>query len=233
MKRLVVIFTVLLTIGIGQTSNAATFLGPTPYLSFSDSFFSSSNFNYFYLEDFEDGALNTPGVSANKGVVGFNSPYVDSVDGDDGSINGSGNLGHSWALMNDVTNSVTFTFDKTVVGSLPTHVGIVWTDVGAWPNANYGNVTLSPFDVNGIGMGSITAYVGDGSSFGETAEDRFFGIVDMGGISRITLSMEYGVSWELDHLQYGAAPVPVPATILLFGTGLAGLAVTRLRRRKQ
>ena len=36
-----------------------------------------------------------------------------------------------------------------------------------------------------------------------------------------------------DNLTFVAQPVPVPATILLLGTGLAGLAVTRIRRRKK
>jgi hypothetical protein len=42
---------------------------PSPYLSFVDSPFAGGIYQYFYLEDFEDGALNTPGVSASGGFV--------------------------------------------------------------------------------------------------------------------------------------------------------------------
>jgi len=47
---------------------AATPIGPTPYLSFSDSPFSGGSFSWFYLEDFEDRLL-TPGVSIRPASV--------------------------------------------------------------------------------------------------------------------------------------------------------------------
>lgn len=50
-------------------TSSATFYGPTPYLSFRDSPFSGTNFSYFYLEDFEDGLLNTPGVNVTTGWI--------------------------------------------------------------------------------------------------------------------------------------------------------------------
>ena len=44
-------------------------LGPTPYLSSSDSPLSGGSFAYFHLENFEDHLLSTPGVSASAGGV--------------------------------------------------------------------------------------------------------------------------------------------------------------------
>lgn len=49
--------------------SAPVFLGPIAYKSFADSPFKSRNFDYFHLEDFEDGALNMPGVTAPSGGV--------------------------------------------------------------------------------------------------------------------------------------------------------------------
>ena len=42
----------------------AAILGPTPYLSAADSPFAGLGLSNFSLEDFEDIALNTPGLSA-------------------------------------------------------------------------------------------------------------------------------------------------------------------------
>jgi hypothetical protein len=78
------------------------FFNSSPYLSFADSPFSGSAYS-MYVETFEDGLLNTPGVSASGGNV-INGEYVDSVDvfGPDG---------HSW-YSNFVLDYFTFTFDQ-------------------------------------------------------------------------------------------------------------------------
>ena len=112
--------------------------GADAILSFNDSPFAVGSFVYFHLEDFEDSALNTPGVNLSvtslRTSITPPSEFTDSVDGDDGSIDGSGQGGHSLYLGNLETAlwplSATFTFDATSLGALPTHVGMVWTDVG-------------------------------------------------------------------------------------------------------
>ena len=69
------------------------------FSSFADSPFAGGTYEYFYLEDFEDGALNTPGVSANGGNA-YGVPgeeYRDSVDWDgDHIIDGLGNAGGNY-----------------------------------------------------------------------------------------------------------------------------------------
>ncbi|MGE9267508.1 MAG: hypothetical protein ACQKBY_05385, partial [Verrucomicrobiales bacterium] len=49
------------------------------------------------------------------------------------------------------------------------------------------------------------AFLPDGSVAGETAEDRFFGVIHDGGILRIQY---VGGSLEFDHLQVGTIPEP-------------------------
>jgi hypothetical protein len=201
------LFAVMIAAAPRVAGAATQYLGPQPYNSELDSPFHYLPHSYFYLEDFEDNALNTPGVTSSAGVAFTNGSSTDSVDKDDGTIDGNGTHGHSyWSGYSPL--AFTFTFNAGVLGSLPTMAGLVWTDVGqvsAGTN-NYGNVMFEAFDQAGVSLGAIGPFaVGDGENTGQTAEDRFFGIEYDGGISKIKMWMTNSMDFEVDHLQYGGA----------------------------
>jgi len=192
---------VLLLTAHAALAGGATFIGPTPYLSRADSPFAAElNAGHVYLEDFECGSILVPGVSPSTGNVippGFEGA-IDSVDADDGVIDGSGLNGHSFFSGNGPTG-ITFTFNQTTLGAFPTQVGIVWTDGG-------GETTFEAFDSVGTSLGTIGPIaIADGSNSGTTGEDRFFGVTFAGGISAIKISNSSG-GIEVDHLQYGLYP---------------------------
>ena len=197
----------------------------TPYLSFADSPFSGYP---MILETFEDGLLNTPGVSASGGSA-ISGEFVDSVD-----ASGSGS-GHSW-YSNFVLDYFTFSFDASVLGSLPTVAGIVWTDVGYNSvTPYYGNFTFEAFGPGGASLGSIGPYyLGDGHDNGQTSEDIFFGASNPDGISAIKISTTDTRDWEVDHLQYDPpTSVPEPSSLMLFGLGVVGLVGKRRLRKSE
>ena len=167
----------------------ATPIGPSAYLSSADSPFSPFvGFSYFFLENFEDHLLNTLGVTASAGgvtSVDFGPTIHDSVDADDGSIDGSGLLGDSFFSANGGTG-ISFTFNADALGGLPDAAGIVWTDGGT---TNGGvTVTFEAFNALNVSLGILTGAHADGSFSGGTAEDRFYGVTNTGGISRIHIS---------------------------------------------
>lgn len=170
------------------------FFGPTPYLSPGDRPFTVAAAQF---EDFEDGALNTLGVTASTFSIAssFGPGLIDSVDVDDGTLDGTCQPGCDdlWA-----NGSVTFTFDAAALGGLPTHVGLVWTDGG--PGST---VTLEAFDAAGTSLGTRAGTgFADGAFTGGTAEDRFFGVRWAGGVRQVRLSNTSG-GIEVDHLYYG------------------------------
>jgi hypothetical protein len=203
---------------------ASSQVGPTPYLQASDSPWASLLGNgMFYLEDFQDGSLNTPGVSASTGSVIGPGGLTDSVDADDGLINGNGNGGRSFFTGSGLTG-IRFTFTSGAYGALPTHTGLVWTDGHA-----SGSVRFEAFDAAGVSLGVLTGDHADGNYAGGTAEDRFYGWVHSGGIKSILITNPGpGGGLEIDHLQYGA--VPEPGTMAAIGVGVA--AVLARRRKK-
>ena len=188
-------------------------LEPSPYLSFSDSPFQGNSFKYFYLEDFEDQAFDVPGVvfstDAPENFLIPPATFADSVDADDGLIDGDGTAGYGWGFGPftgaQQPSSATFEFDLDTLSSLPTHAGVVWTDLGFNTSGSYGfgTVSFEVFDAEGNLFGTNGPFsLGDGSATGGTDEDRFFGAFNPAGISRIVLSVN-STDWQFDHLQYG------------------------------
>jgi len=207
------------------------------YSSFADSPFYGNTLNVFYLEDFEDGLFNTPGVTAVANTPGvtpgvYSGQAADSVDGDDGAIDGSGSAGHSLAGIPNVPAEdlgFTFSFDAAALGGLPTHAGIVWTDGGHGVSTQF-----EAFDADGVSLGVIgPVQTGDNSWYGTTAEDHFFGVIYDGGILGFTIRDPGGVNnLEVDHLQYGRnAAVPEPGVLPLLGSCLVVLTGYNRRRK--
>lgn len=89
---------VVVATALGATlAPGATVFGPSPYDGFGHSPFTGSEPPQVHLEDFEDGALYTPGVTAvsrdpagTPTVYGNGGPCQGSVDTDDGV----GRIGH-------------------------------------------------------------------------------------------------------------------------------------------
>jgi hypothetical protein len=198
-------------------------VGPTPYLSTADSPWSAVSFSSFYLENFEDGALNTLGATSAgaTSIVDAGNQFADSVDGDDGTIDGSGTAGRSHYTTNGVAG-IEYNFNAGALGGLPTHVGIVWTDL-----SGSADVFVDAYDSASQLLGTIAAgALNDGLSTGQTAEDRFLGWVHPGGIAQIRIHQS-GSDMEVDHLQYGIVPEPAGGMLLMGACAALG----GLRRR--
>ncbi len=189
-------------------ADGGPFVVPTPYLQASDSPFRCDAPTYFYLGTFEgDGGL-PPGVSGTLGDLTFPpgtlNALTDSVDGDDGVVDGGPDGAtypcercNSW-FNGSGGNGVEFTFDEAALGGLPTRAGLVWTD-----GAGGTTVTFEAYGADGglIGAQDVPG-IGDGSNFGTTAEDRFFGIIYDAGVKKLKMKSPGG-GVEVDHLQYG------------------------------
>jgi hypothetical protein len=230
---------ILVTFAAQSVSAATVFLGPSPYLSAADSPFDLTELgSTFFLEDFEDGELNTPGIEqygnpANFAIVRPPSTLTDSVDADDGFLDGSGHSGNSLQVTLAATfppltaDSLSLEFDVTALGFIPTAFGFVWTD--GTPDSS---IRMTVFDESRNVVAShyfgdpLFGDLGDQRFDGTTAEDRFFGVVNPDGFYAVGITSyfvdERQEAFELDHVQYGLA-VPEPDSASLAFPFVLGL----------
>ncbi len=201
--------------GISFELEGQEIFDPTPYLSVED--LPDDFCEECQLEDFEDAQIDDF-LSFDCGEIllpNIEDPRIpgvqitDSVDGDDGEIDGSGNGGHSYFCV-DPSTSVRVNFANPVAAA-----GAVWTD-GDRGVA----IQIEAFDIDGnLLAASEPVAVADTSFFGETEEDRFLGIQSELGISAIQIStIGQGAGIEIDHVTWDSReladiPDPIAPTI--------------------
>lgn len=190
------------------------------YMSAADSPFDLAG-GGFYLEDFEDGTVNTPGLSARTDPPPFDfyrsrivGPLVGGV-----SVDPSGFAIRPDNVLSDLVahnfTHLAFDFDDSVLGSLPKQVGFVLTQADI-----PGTVYIDLFRPNGSMIGTLTSDFASGRSLGVTSTE---------GIATIEVSMRAGTSdspyFQVDHVQY----VPEPSGAVLLLAGIAVVAGSRVR----
>ena len=181
----------------GSTLAAAgglTFVGPVPYLSVADSPIASGA--SLLVQDFEAATIQTPGAVLASPELMAPAPTTDSVDGDDGAIDGSGSAG--WPVIQPAGSTMAVLFLEEELGAFPTRFGLVVTDTAAGPQT----FRLSVFDPAGDLLGSHDFVVeGDGADDGATAEDRFIGVTGIGAFGRVEITA-LDAQGEYDHVQF-------------------------------
>ena len=213
---------------VGAASAETTTFGPSAYLQTGDTpsgFFCAECVGW--IEDFELGTVD-PFLTIDNGMIldpnsfsGLMNSVTDSVDGDDGAVDGQGNDGFSYFAD---SNSISISFANTVKNA-----GLVFTDGDRVST----NIILEAFDMGGNLLASIDAGdLADDFFTGETAEDTFMGFQNTdGNIASITLTMVGGSGIEIDHVHWQEAcviPEPSSSMLLLFAVlGIIGLRKSR------
>jgi len=176
-----------------SAGNSTSYLGPDEYTSTADSPFEVGVFA-FCIEDFEDNAFTIPRATGNASVIGAGG-LTDSVDADDGSIDGSGTGGHSYFSG---SGSIEIAFDLDRPNGLPTSLGVVWTDGGLGAPVTF--EAFGPDNQSVLPVPHGPFVHADLSNSGETPEDRFYGVESASGIRRFVIS-NTGGGIEIDHIQ--------------------------------
>jgi hypothetical protein len=181
-------------------AQSQTLYGGSPYVTRQDSPLDPQP-PASQVETFEDGSFDLVGLDLSPSTILGPGPLTDSVDGDDGLLDGSGNGGWSLAVASG-SNGLTITFDADTLGGLPTTFGIVWTD-----GAPQSEVFLELFDEHGVLYEFIGINpVGDAELDGGTGEDRFLGVqgdLPLGAVRIRSVPPGDDAPMEVDHLQFG------------------------------
>ena len=166
-----------------------------------------------YVEDFEDGLVNTPGLAMALGIMSPGS----SVDEDDGILGNQDDdtfHGRYWyAGVSGPSHTARAEFSPNGSGNYPLYAG--W----AMDTGDFADAKFEAFDPSGQLIASYLYIL-------EWGEIQFVGVHAQQGIGAIQSTGN--VNLFVDHVQYGYA-IPEPNTALL--TATTALAAASRRRR--
>ena len=165
---------------------------------------------YFFLEDFQDGQIDAPGVTVTGNITGvridggingaINDSGMDGVDEDnDAGVDGNGTAARQGILRSsNPGGAITYDFNASLLGgNLPTHVGAV-----AGEGCGGCDMRIRVYAANdNTQLAQLDAPVG-------IVDPQFLGYHDPGGIGKIELLN----NWEWDHVQYGFVGSDPPPT---------------------
>jgi hypothetical protein len=231
-NRSLALLAVVLTPSLGFA--APVFYSTGPYLSLADSRLPfAAPGTKLYLEDFEDGMFDAPGVVPNGGnTTSFNVLGPGSA----ASVE-NGALGHSlrsslgWQQDGTKTSTLYFSeftldFDPLVLGTLPDSAGLVVTSF----DSSATEFIFRAYDAAGDRLGEV-----EGNTTGLTG-NRFLGVTSPLGISRIhliTAVWDAPSGFQVDHVQFRVTPEPSLSLLMFAGSAvLAQFVSVRIWRRR-
>jgi len=100
-------------------------------------------------------------------------------------------------------------------------------DIDIWPGDNKEILTAQAFDVTDTLLETVTIKAGDPGTGDGIATLVEFSVSDISLFTVIVANNDDRAGWGVDNLSY--TPIPEPATMLLLGSGLIGLAGARRR----
>jgi hypothetical protein len=213
-----------------RTTAAAAITGvTTPYLQTSNSPLVIASPGY-KLENFEPSSPTLAALGINLSTQHGSS--VDpglSVDGDDGSVDGSGAAGHSLTVFTQAnTTGATFAFNNVVIGAYPKSAAVAVTAAIA------STLTFTVYDTSNVVSGTYN--LANVSTSTPTSDDFLFWASDPAGISAISVSSNSAlIHLHLDHVQFDTVntiAVPEPAAMVLASLGSLGVLGLASRRRR-
>ena len=148
----------------------------------------------FWCETFEDSLVNVPGLTMTGGSIVGPGGQTDSVDADDGNVDGTGIAGHSYRA--NLNSPITISISTNALLGLPERLAFAWTD-----GPHNSSLTLTVTTGTGGTFVRTIGPLGDSTSTGSTAEDRLVAVTASDGIAQVVIASG-GAAFEIDHVQF-------------------------------